>query len=170
MHKSSRIAGPPRDNYDRLSTCMEYRKFSLLRLVLFWAAFGVTTPGLFAQTSAASGVPSTQMAASANAPASVCASCIRANMEFLASDALQGRGSGTHDELVAATFIAAQLRGQQSHLKEKLLDLSTSAELLGFVHAQTDSALSSGAPSVSAVPDRTHQGMLKPPRASFPSR
>jgi len=89
---------------------MEYRKFSLLRLVLFWAAFGVTTPGLFAQTSAASGVPSTQMAASANAPASVCASCIRANMEFLASDALQGRGSGTHDELVAATFIAAQLR------------------------------------------------------------
>ena len=31
-------------------------------------------------------------------------------MEFLASDAMQGRGSGTHDELVAATFIAAQLR------------------------------------------------------------
>jgi hypothetical protein len=41
---------------------------------------------------------------------SICASCIRGNMEFLASDAMQGRGSGTHDELLAATFIASQLR------------------------------------------------------------
>jgi hypothetical protein len=31
-------------------------------------------------------------------------------MEFLASDAMRGRGSGTADELVAATFVAAQLR------------------------------------------------------------
>jgi aminopeptidase YwaD len=31
-------------------------------------------------------------------------------MEFLASDALRGRGSGTSDELVAATYVAAQLR------------------------------------------------------------
>lgn len=31
-------------------------------------------------------------------------------MDFLASDALRGRGSATHDELVAATYIAAQLR------------------------------------------------------------
>lgn len=31
-------------------------------------------------------------------------------MEFLASDALNGRGSGTHDELVAATYLAAELR------------------------------------------------------------
>jgi hypothetical protein len=35
---------------------------------------------------------------------------IRGEMEFLASDALQGRGSGTHDELLAATYIASQLR------------------------------------------------------------
>jgi Zn-dependent M28 family amino/carboxypeptidase len=35
---------------------------------------------------------------------------IRSEMEFLASDALQGRGSGTHDELVAATYLAAELR------------------------------------------------------------
>ncbi len=42
--------------------------------------------------------------------ASLCAACIRANMEFLASDALRGRGSGTADELVAATYVAAQLR------------------------------------------------------------
>jgi aminopeptidase YwaD len=31
-------------------------------------------------------------------------------MEFLASDALRGRGSGTSDELVAATYVASQLR------------------------------------------------------------
>jgi len=39
-----------------------------------------------------------------------CSACIRAHEEFLASDAMQGRGSGTHDELVAATYIASQLR------------------------------------------------------------
>jgi aminopeptidase YwaD len=42
--------------------------------------------------------------------ARVCAPCIRAHMEFLASDALAGRGSGTHDELVAATYVASELR------------------------------------------------------------
>ena len=42
--------------------------------------------------------------------ARVCTSCIRAHMEFLASDALRGRGSATHDELVAATYIASELR------------------------------------------------------------
>src|SRR5438093_3063286 len=35
---------------------------------------------------------------------------VRAHVEFLASDALNGRGSGTHDELVAATYAATQLR------------------------------------------------------------
>jgi aminopeptidase YwaD len=35
---------------------------------------------------------------------------VRADMEFLASDALQGRGSTTRDEWIAATYIAAQLR------------------------------------------------------------
>jgi peptidase M28-like protein len=40
----------------------------------------------------------------------VCAPCIRAHMEFLASDALQGRGSASPDELIAATYIASQLR------------------------------------------------------------
>jgi aminopeptidase YwaD len=40
----------------------------------------------------------------------VCAACIRAHMEFLASDALRGRGSATPDEWTAATYLAAQLR------------------------------------------------------------
>ncbi|HXE90801.1 MAG TPA: M20/M25/M40 family metallo-hydrolase [Terriglobales bacterium] len=35
---------------------------------------------------------------------------LRADLEFLASDALRGRGSATHDEQVSATYIAAQLR------------------------------------------------------------
>ncbi|HZR58598.1 MAG TPA: M28 family peptidase [Terriglobales bacterium] len=42
--------------------------------------------------------------------AKVCVDCIRAHEEFLASDAMQGRGSATHDELVAATYVASQLR------------------------------------------------------------
>ena len=35
---------------------------------------------------------------------------IRGAMEFLASDALQGRGSGSHDELLAAAYLSSQLR------------------------------------------------------------
>ena len=34
---------------------------------------------------------------------------IDAHLRFLASDALQGRGSGTRDEWIAATYIGAQL-------------------------------------------------------------
>jgi peptidase M28-like protein len=39
----------------------------------------------------------------------VCASCVQAHMEFLASDALRGRGSGTQDEWVAASYVASEL-------------------------------------------------------------
>ncbi len=35
---------------------------------------------------------------------------VRAQMEFLASDALQGRGSGTQFELIAGQYIASQLQ------------------------------------------------------------
>lgn len=38
-----------------------------------------------------------------------CRACMRANLEFLASDALRGRGSGTSDELLAAIYIASEL-------------------------------------------------------------
>jgi len=37
---------------------------------------------------------------------------VRSHMDFLASDALNGRGSGTRDEWIAATYIAAQLRAR----------------------------------------------------------
>lgn len=50
-------------------------------------------------------------AVSQKAPApAACARCIRADMDFLASDAMQGRGSGTHDELVAATYVGSELQ------------------------------------------------------------
>ena len=35
---------------------------------------------------------------------------VRAHMEFLAGDALNGRGSGTRDEWIAVSYVAAQLR------------------------------------------------------------
>lgn len=35
---------------------------------------------------------------------------VRAHMEFLASDALNGRGSGTRDEWIAATYVASEFR------------------------------------------------------------
>src|SRR5437588_1570990 len=38
-----------------------------------------------------------------------CARCIEAHEDYLASDVLGGRGSGTHDELVAAEYIASEL-------------------------------------------------------------
>ena len=68
---------------------------------------------LFAQTSVApaSANKSQPGPARAAAPApSLCAACIRAHIGFLASDALRGRGSATADELVAATYVASQLR------------------------------------------------------------
>lgn len=43
-------------------------------------------------------------------PDAACRPCIRAYEDFLASDALKGRGSGTRDELVAATYIASELQ------------------------------------------------------------
>jgi hypothetical protein len=48
-------------------------------------------------------------AAGAEAPL-VRPEAVRAHVEFLASDALNGRGSGTRDELIAATYAASQFR------------------------------------------------------------
>jgi aminopeptidase YwaD len=43
-------------------------------------------------------------------PAVVTEASVRGHMEFLASDAMNGRGSGTRDEWIAAEYIGAQLR------------------------------------------------------------
>ena len=45
------------------------------------------------------------------AQAAICAPCIRGDMSFLASDELQGRGSGTRDEHLAALYAASLFAG-----------------------------------------------------------
>ena len=71
----------------------------LLSIIVICAAFTLSS------------LAQTQPAPAANKPApSLCARCIRAHEEFLASDAMRGRGSGTREELITATYIAAQLR------------------------------------------------------------
>src|ERR1700687_545333 len=69
--------------------------------------------GVFGQTGVAP-APSNKsqpgLAHTAAPGPSLCAACIRAHMEFLASDALRGRGSGTADELGAGTYLASPLR------------------------------------------------------------
>jgi hypothetical protein len=46
-----------------------------------------------------------------SALAALCTPCIRADMSFLASDELQGRGSGTRDEHLAALYAASLFAG-----------------------------------------------------------
>jgi Zn-dependent M28 family amino/carboxypeptidase len=65
----------------------------LLKFLLLWLSFGCAV-SLGAQNQKAESLDNR----------------VRGEMEFLASDALQGRGSGTHDELVAAVYIASELR------------------------------------------------------------
>jgi len=89
----------------RLSSLFAFSFF----LVFTVSAVVAQAPG----TQPASGPSQTgiqQPAPSASPAPKVCSACIRAHMEFLASDALRGRGSATPDELVAATYIASQLR------------------------------------------------------------
>jgi hypothetical protein len=91
-----------------------YRHPCRLRLVFLLLTF-VLTAASIAALGQGQGSPDASAKPSAGGPAALpspklCASCIRANMEFLASDAMRGRGSGTQDELLAATYVAAQLR------------------------------------------------------------
>ncbi len=54
--------------------------------------------------------PGALLAEALDAEDAALARSVRAHMEFLASDALDGRGSGTRDELVAATYLGSRLR------------------------------------------------------------
>ena len=72
-----------------------------LSLLLLVSLFSVSAVG---QTPAAPSKPT------ARPSSKVCSACIRAHEEFLASDAMNGRGSATHDEMVAAVYIASELR------------------------------------------------------------
>jgi hypothetical protein len=71
----------------------------------------LSLPGGVAAQTAVSSASANQAPAGLTSPVPrICVACVRANMEFLASDALRGRGSATTDELVAATYVASQLR------------------------------------------------------------
>jgi aminopeptidase YwaD len=89
--------------------------FSLLALAAFAAASGnhvATHSSQAATQQPANPAPNVDLTPSVTPQAGntkACAFCIRANMDFLASDALHGRGSSTPDELVAATYVGAQL-------------------------------------------------------------
>ena len=82
------------------------RQFGLLASFIL---FVLPLPMAAAQAAIASPNRKSDLVQSGVVP-KVCERCIRAHEEFLASDAMQGRGSGTHDELVAATYVASELR------------------------------------------------------------
>jgi aminopeptidase YwaD len=46
----------------------------------------------------------------AGAPSPISESAIRSHMQFLASDAMNGRGSGTRDEWIAASYLGSQMQ------------------------------------------------------------
>jgi hypothetical protein len=72
-----------------------------------------SSPGSPVAPSAAAASPAAAQAAgqsTAAAADTITGQSVRAHLEFLASDALNGRGSGTRDEWLAATYIASQFR------------------------------------------------------------
>jgi aminopeptidase YwaD len=77
-------------------------------------------------------------------------STVRAHMEFLASDAMNGRGSGTRDEWIAATYIAAQLR------RSGLQPLEGSQDFVQTVEIARVEAV--GAPTMRIEPDTAIRG------------
>jgi hypothetical protein len=90
---------------------MTKRRFIFL-LCIYLAGMMCLIPGLgLAQTAPAKSLAAKKSIGikAAFTSLAVCAACIRAHMNFLASDALRGRGSGTPDELVAATYVGSVL-------------------------------------------------------------
>ncbi len=111
---------------------------------------------------------------------------VRAHMEFLASDAMQGRGSGTQFELLAGQYIAAQLRqfgvepagdvdaaGQKTFLQTvdrtrpalaaaPTLSFSVGAQSAKWTHGQEVLVTRMSAPRVSGTLQKSSGG--EPPR------
>jgi Peptidase family M28 len=73
----------------------------LVVLVLALAALGRSCSGL------GSGLGIGDSRAGSGPTAAICAACVRAELGFLASDELHGRGSGTRDEHLAALYAAS---------------------------------------------------------------
>ena len=109
------------------------------------------TPRLFCAGAIAAlclGLPGSPVAGAVK-PETITEASIRAHMEFLASDAMNGRGSGTHDEWVAASYIGSQMRRWGI---EPLGDNG------GFVQQIETSRLQSAAPPVLVVPGARFAG------------
>jgi hypothetical protein len=81
-------------------TVVRSRRFliALMCVVLVAMYIAASRPGVYAQTA---------RPGSANA---ITEAILRAHLEFLASDALNGRASNSRDEWIAATYIASQFR------------------------------------------------------------
>lgn len=86
------------------------RKRCRLSPLLFFLFLSAFLPSMALAQAAATPSQKPQPAGNLGVAVRVCERCVRAHEEFLASDALQGRGSGTQDELVAANYVASQLR------------------------------------------------------------
>jgi hypothetical protein len=85
----------------------------IMRLLLSVVLSLSTSAGSLAvaqQTRAQAGASSATNQTKVAPPQPVLERNVRAHMEFLASDAMQGRGSGTQFELLAGHYIASQLR------------------------------------------------------------
>ena len=70
-------------------------------------------------------------AASAQSAWTVKPEWVRAHESFLASDAMQGRGSATHDEEVAATYVASEFEGYGLKTAPGMSGYIQTAELVG---------------------------------------
>lgn len=77
-------------------------KIQTLCLVIFFVTLTCEVPGWSQQSDHVN-------QGAVSSASRVCKPCVRAHMEFLASDALRGRGSGTADELLAATYVASEM-------------------------------------------------------------
>src|SRR5437879_10657375 len=78
-------------------------------LLLLLATLQAATPA-FAQSTVTQGKAVRKAVKTPKQAAGITEASVRSHMEFLASDALNGRGSGTRDEWIAAAYIGAQLR------------------------------------------------------------
>ncbi len=67
----------------------------------------IAVAGCAPRSASVAGVPA---AVTTSASSPIGEDSVRAHMEFLASDAMNGRGSGTRDEWIAVTYVASQLR------------------------------------------------------------
>ncbi|MGH9487043.1 MAG: M20/M25/M40 family metallo-hydrolase [Terriglobales bacterium] len=122
------------------------------------------------------------VAAQAANPNAACRACIEAHEDFLASDALQGRGSGTRNELVAATYIAGELRAygiapagnrggyieiapgypRNKPWRQASPDLGTTANVVGVLRGSDPSAkvlvLTAHLDHLGVIPSRPYRG------------